>query len=61
MKKRISTLEKMSVRDLSKHIEEITQTDLCKDTKYCSTLVKLFLAKSRSLMESQQDNGIDPF
>lgn len=34
---------KMSKQELSTYLIEITQTDICKDKKYCIFLAKVFL------------------
>ena len=33
----------MSTRELSAYLIDITQTDICKDKKYCNFLVQVFL------------------
>jgi hypothetical protein len=35
---------KMSSRELSDYIIEITQTEICKDKKYCDFLLKHFVS-----------------
>ena len=36
-------LEKLSKRELFKYIEDITQTDICKNEDYCKLLTSLIL------------------
>jgi hypothetical protein len=38
-------LEKMSRSDMAHYIEEITQTELCKNKKYCNLVLSIFLKK----------------
>ena len=38
-------LSQMTLTEISKHIDDITQTEICKDGKYCSELIKEFLKK----------------
>jgi hypothetical protein len=38
-------LEKMSRSDMAHYIEEITQTEICKDKKYCDLVLSIFLKK----------------
>ena len=33
----------MSARELSAYLIDITQTDICKDKRYCNFLVQVFL------------------
>jgi hypothetical protein len=44
-KKTKDELEKMSLSDMARHIEAITQTEICKDKNYCSLLISIFLKK----------------
>ena len=43
----IEELNKMSSSELSKHIEDITQTEICKDEEYCKKVVSLFVKTPR--------------
>ena len=45
IKIKISQIELMTKNQLSKYIESITQTEICKDSNYCNQLVKIFLKK----------------
>lgn len=38
-------LEKMSHIDMAHYIEGITQTEVCKDTKYCDLVLSIWLKK----------------
>ena len=38
-------LEKMSRSDMAHYIEEITQTEVCNDKKYCDLLLTIWLKK----------------
>jgi hypothetical protein len=38
-------LEKMSRSDMAHYIEKITQTEICKDKKYCDLVVTIWLKK----------------
>lgn len=38
-------LQKMNSKDLSKHLDDITQTDICKDSAYCKKVVSEFINK----------------
>jgi len=38
-------VSKMSATEIANHIQEITQTEICKDSKYCNHLIKVFLSK----------------
>ena len=38
-------LEKMSRSDMAHYIEEITQTEICKDKKYCDLVLSIFIKK----------------
>lgn len=38
-------LESMTSREIAKHLEEITQTEICKDVKYCKMVTSIFLSK----------------
>jgi hypothetical protein len=38
-------LEKLSRIELAQYISEITQTEICKDKKFCDILLKVFLKK----------------
>ncbi len=40
-----SELEKMSSNDIAYYISEITQTNICKDLKYCNLILSIFLNK----------------
>lgn len=40
-----SELNAMTLTELAVHITEITQTEICKDVKYCSLLFKIFMNK----------------
>jgi len=42
-KKTTVELSKMTYKEIAKHIEEITQTEICKDVKYCSHIMKIFV------------------
>lgn len=42
----IEKLRKMSAKQIGKHIEDITQTPVCKDKTYCSNLLKLYTQKN---------------
>ena len=44
-KKTPSELSQISLAEISKHIDDITQTDICKDGKYCRELIVEFLKK----------------
>jgi len=37
--------ERMNLEQLTKHIVEITQTEICKNKKYCDILLKVYLKK----------------
>ena len=43
-KKTKNEILSMSKQQLSAYLIEITQTDVCKDKKYCNFLIKIFLA-----------------
>ena len=38
-------LEKMSLKDMAHYIEEITQTQICIDKKYCDLVLSIWLKK----------------
>lgn len=38
-------LEKMSRSDMAHYIEEITQTEICRDKKYCDLILSIWLKK----------------
>jgi hypothetical protein len=38
-------LQKMSRNDMAHYIEEITQTEVCNDKKYCDLLLTIWLKK----------------
>ena len=38
-------LEKMSRSNMAHYIEEITQTEVCKDKKYCDLVLSIWLKK----------------
>jgi hypothetical protein len=42
-KKNIKELGRLSSRQLSNHLEEMSQTKICKDKKYCAYVVKQFI------------------
>lgn len=45
IKKDIETVKQMTSSQIALYIDEITQTDICKDKKYCNELIKIFLSK----------------
>jgi len=45
VKKTKAELSQMTSAEISNHITEITQTEICKDLKYCKYLMKVYLAK----------------
>ena len=47
----ISEIKKMNCKQISQHLEDITQTEICKDKKYCDELCKIFLSKPLSIFE----------
>jgi len=44
-KKTTAEVSQMTSAEIAKHIEEITQTEICKDLKYCNDLIKVYLSK----------------
>lgn len=40
-------LEAMSSLEIAQHIEAITQTDICKNEKYCKMVCRIFLSKTK--------------
>lgn len=38
-------LEAMSSQEIAKHLEDITQTEICKNEKYCRMVTSIFLSK----------------
>lgn len=42
---KLSSIQSMNKNQISKYIELITQTEICKDSKYCNQLIKIFLTK----------------
>jgi hypothetical protein len=45
MKKTKTELEKMTSHQIANHLSEITQTEICKDKKYCKMVLDVFMAK----------------
>jgi len=41
----ISQIESMTLKQLAQYLEQITQTEICKDSNYCNQLLKIFLKK----------------
>ena len=44
-KKPLVEISKMTSTEIALYIQEITQTEICADVKYCNDLLKQFLAK----------------
>jgi len=44
-KKTKAEVNQMTYKEIANHITEITQTEICKDLKYCNYLLKVFLSK----------------
>lgn len=44
-KKTKQEFELMSRKDMAHYIIEITQTDICKDKKYCNSIMLIWLKK----------------
>jgi NADH/NAD ratio-sensing transcriptional regulator Rex len=42
---KLSEIESMTSKELANYIEQITQTEICKDLNYCNQLIKIFLKK----------------
>ena len=43
--KTTAEVNQMTSAEIAKHIEQITQTEICKDLKYCNYLIKVYLSK----------------
>lgn len=41
----LEQIEKMTSSEISAYLEEITQTKICADAKYCKQLLAIFLSK----------------
>jgi hypothetical protein len=42
---KLSEIESMTSKELTNYLEQITQTEICKDLNYCNQLIKIFLKK----------------
>ncbi len=38
-------IEQMTSNEIANYLSEITQTDLCKDEKYCKMILEVFIKK----------------
>jgi hypothetical protein len=38
-------IEQMTSNEIANYLSEITQTDLCKDEKYCKMILEVFINK----------------
>jgi NADH/NAD ratio-sensing transcriptional regulator Rex len=41
----ISKIKQMSSKEIASYLELITQTQICKDVKYCNELCKIYVGK----------------
>ena len=48
IKKTRHELDQMTGTELANHLEEITQTEICKDAAYCKMVVDTFMTKPLS-------------
>jgi hypothetical protein len=40
-------LEQMTSNEIASYLSEMTQTDICKDDKYCKLVVEIFLKQNQ--------------
>ena len=45
-------LEEMTSTEISNHLIDITQTDICKDEMYCKMVITIFMSKQRLYTQS---------
>ncbi len=50
----INKIKQMSSKQIASYLELITQTEVCKDVKYCNELCKIYLIKPIKSEENKQ-------